>query len=401
MTWRRHTENPVIEPDPRWYATLDGPVVGSQRCRDLTIIPDPEGGWYGFYAARLRVGHELPQLNCVACVRSDDLLHWEHLPPAFSPSKYCTTEVTEVFRLDGQYYLLLLAGHNYGNRGLFSDPYVTTGTIYAVSERPEGPYRELEDNVLLGANTYGPLSARTVLYQGQRYLLYADHERAGARDGGQPILTGTLTTPKQLVTRNDRLVALYSERIEAYVSDELVGAHHPASWRNGPWRPAFPAIRNHWTSLADGVLGEVSAGLDGRLVDATLDDGILEVEITLFQGVAAGLAFRLDTSGFWEGFGATVVLDAERQVIEYQEEAFFDIYRETRKAPVVRGVPMRLRVVLRGEHIEGYLDDVLYLAFPRYRYRRGRFGLFVDRSKALFRDFSVRRLSVDIPWEPR
>lgn len=395
--WQRWPSNPVITPDERWYATLQGPVPGSQRCRDLSIIADPEGGWFGFYAARLNERGELPELNCVACVHTDDLVHWQHRPPAFTPRKYCTSEVTEVFRLDGRYYLTLLTGHNYGNRGLFRDPYVTTGTIYAVSERPEGPYEEPTNNILLGANQFGPLSARTVEFEGQRWLFYSDHERYGATDSGHSVLTGTLTTPKRLVVQGERLAALYCDRIERRVTTELAGPQHPPGWLPGPARPGFPEPLPHWQDEPDGsVVGDIRSGVDERIAYGTLDDGILEVEITLERG-KAGLAFRLDQGGFWQGFGGSVVLDAYGQVIEYQEEADFDIYRETRRVLVRRGVPMHLRVVLRREHIEAYLDDVLYLSFPRYRYGIGGFGLVIDRARAIFRGLRVRRLDVQAP----
>jgi len=395
--WQRWPDNPVITPDERWYATLAGPVPGLQRCRDLSIIPDLQGGWLGFYAARLNQKGELPELNCVACVYSYDLIHWQHRSPAFIPRKYCVSEVTEVFPLDGRYYMTLLTGNNYGNRGLFSDPYVTTGTIYAVADHPEGPYQEGADNVLLGANHFGPLSARTVMFEGHRWLLYSDHERYGSTDSGHSVLTGTLTTPKLLAVRDGRLVALYSERIEQCVTEKLVDEQHPPIWLPYPARTGFPELLSHWQDEADGcVTGEMQYGVDERIAAGMLDNGILEVEITLERG-AAGLAFRLEQSGFWQGFGASVVVDIERQVIEYQEEADFDIYREIRQVPVPHGRPIHLRIVLRREHIEAYVDDVLILAFPRYRYMQGGFGLLVDRAKANFRNLRVRRLNVQTP----
>jgi hypothetical protein len=305
--------------------------------------------------------------------------------------------VTEVFPLDGRYYLTLLTGHNYGNRSIFKDPYVTTGTIYAVSERPEGPYEELPDNVLLGANQFGPLSARTVEFEGQRWLLYSDHERAGRTDSGRSVLTGTLTTPKRLAVQGQRLVALYSDRIERSVTEELAGPTLPPTWLAAPARPGFPELLPHWQDEANGsITGSMRTGLDLRIAKGWLDDGILEVELIIERG-AAGLAFRLAQSGFWQGFGASVVVDVERQVIEYQEESDFDIYRETRQAQPARGQPMRLRVVLRREHIEAYLDDILYLAFPRYRYQAGGFGLLIDKAQARFHNFRVRHLDVPAP----
>lgn len=395
--WHRYPSNPIITPDKTWYATLDGPVFGSQRCRDFSILPNPNGGWYGFYAARLNSLGDLAQINCVACVHSNDLIHWEHKPPAFVPDKYCATEVVDVFPLAGHYFLTLLAGHNYGNREIFSDPFVTTGTIYAVSDRLEGPYKELPHNVLLGANQFGPLSARTVEFADERYLLYTDHERSGGVDFGPGVLTGTLSTPKKLAFHNQRLQAMYSDRIEVRVVEELVGPKHPPSWLPGPWRPGFPEPINHWQDLTDGtIIGKIDSGLEGRIIAGTLDNGILEVNINISHGTA-GLGFRLEQSGFWSGFGPTVVLDVERQVIEYQEESNFDMYREIRQVPLTRDTFIHLRVVLRGEHIEAYVDDALYLAFPRYRYLRGGFGLVVGRGMARFSNLRIRKLMVNVP----
>jgi hypothetical protein len=190
---------------------------------------------------------------------------------------------------------------------------------------------------------------------------------------------------------------LYSDRIEQCVTETLVDAQTLPTWLPSPARPGIPELLPHWQDEADGsVMGDMQYGVDERIAAGTLDNGILEVEITLERG-AAGLAFRLDQAGFWQGFGASVVVDVERQVIEYQEEADFDIYREIRQVPIPHGKPIRLRVVLRIEHIEAYVEDVLYLAFPRYRYQKGGFGLLIDRARARFCDFRVRRLNVQVP----
>jgi len=395
-TFQRYSTNPIIEPDTRWYATIDHPIKGMQDCRDLSIVADPKGGWFGLYAARLRKDHELPRLNCVACVHSYDLIHWNHLSPAFVPNKYCVTEVVDVFMLDGLYYLTLLTGHNYGNHGLFSDPFVTTGTIYAIADQPQGPYHELDDNVLLGANHFGPMSARSVLFNGNRYLLYTDHERIGATDSGVSAFIGTISTPKKLVTKSGGLKALYSDLIESDITDVLVSSNKPIVRSLNQWRNWLPTLGDYWQKNQPGVYtGEMFSGMDIFHTDTNLDNGILEVEVTIEQGIAAGLAFRINPVGEC----GTVLLDADRKVIEYQEDGCFDIFREIRQAPVSIGKPMLLRVVLRGEHIEVYLDNVLFLAFPRYRYLDGKFGLLIDRSRSSFRNFRVVRLAVNIPWK--
>ena len=394
--WVKYPHNPVITPDPRWYATLGKPF-NFQECRDLTIIADPRGGFLGYYVARLNEGRELVDTHCIACVHSDDLIHWDHLPPAFAPRKYNIAEVPEVFELNGRYYMTLLTGHSYGNRGLFSDPNVTTGTVYAVADQLPGPFRELKNNVLLGSSSYGPLSARSVFFEGRRYLMYSDHEYFHPRDDGGNTVIGTLSTPKGLRTSGDELQAVYCDRVESRVVAELVGPSNPVRWRSEPWRPGFPTMTQLWQDNPDGsVTGDTVTGMDARIAQGELEHGIMEVTVTIERGVAAGLAFRMNE----HGAGGTIVLDAQRGLIEYEDDTGFHAFRERRQAPVAIGKPMHLRLVTRGEHIEAYLDDVLYLAFPRYifmDYRR--FGLFVDRSRATFRDLRARTLNVTVPWK--
>jgi hypothetical protein len=395
-TFQRYSGNPIIEPDNRWYATIDRPIKGMQDCRDLSIVIDPKGGWFGLYTARLQEGSELPELNCIACIHSYDLIHWEHLPPAFVPKKYCVTEVVDVFKLNDLYYLTLQTGNNYGNRGLFSDPFVTIGTIYAIAEQPQGPYHELDENVLFGANQFGPLSARSILFNGVRYILYTDHERIGATDCGRSALIGTLSTPKKLGTDNDHLIVLYSDLVESKIIEVLVSSSKPFIRSLKQWRGILPTLKNHWQNdQANVFTGEIYTGMDVLLSDVCLDNGILEVEVTIEQGIAAGLAFRINSVGE----GGMILLDTAHTVIEYQEDSCFEVYREIRQAPILNGSAMHLRVVLRGEHIEAYLNNILYLAFPRYKYLDGQFGLIVDRSKSSFRNFRVVRLAVNIPWK--
>lgn len=54
MTWQRHPGNPIIEPDPRWYVSIGKPDPGGVvDCRDLIVLPDPEGrGFIGFFSVR-------------------------------------------------------------------------------------------------------------------------------------------------------------------------------------------------------------------------------------------------------------------------------------------------------------------------------------------------------------
>ncbi|MFA5206436.1 MAG: hypothetical protein WC708_18720 [Lentisphaeria bacterium] len=389
--WTRHPGNPLITPDPALYATAERPTPGVVDCRDLIVVKDPAGpGWYGYFATR-RPAKTLPGSSVIGCAYSDDLVRWRQLPPAFAPDKYACIEVPDVFQLDGRWYMTCLTGTVYGNRAIFSDPHVHFGTIYAVADRPEGPFHELADNVLVGAGSYAaPLSVRSFPWEGGRYILYTDRERAGRTDAGGPGF-GTITTPKLLKAKGERLVAAYSPLVERKVTEERRIDWDAVKKRAGEaWGQTWP--------LQSGTL-ETGAVIRAANPDCwsifpisgKIDSFILEAEVTL-QGAAAGFCVRM----FDHWNGDFLILDAERQELVYAAQPLFD-YLERRRIPVEQGRRYNLKAVSRLEHLEVYVDDVLVMAFARYRGIGGEVGLFVDRGAAVFENVRLRELAVAAP----
>ncbi len=388
--FERHAGNPVIVPDPRWYAVEGKPIPGLVDCRDLIVVADPAGGWLGFYATRIP-GDELPQTSAIACVRSLDLIHWTHLPPAFAPGNYACLEVPDVYEMNGLWYLTCLTGHYYGNRGIWSDPNLVCGTMYAVSDRPEGPYRETADNALIAARFTAPLSCRSFPFAGSRYLLYTDRERLERTDAGG-MTFGTLTTPKELRTDGERLYVAYSDRIERLVAEELIGpARLPVRASSEIWGQLWAKTSARWT-WGDVIVGESTSAWGVELLTARADSYIFEATITLERGIAAGLTMRMD--GRFQG--AIVALEPDEGVVAYYEAPAFD-FTEKRRTALPLGRPVRLRIVNRLEHIEVYVDDDLRLTFSRYRGIGGQVGLFVDRGRATFTDLRFRTLQLNPP----
>ena len=63
--------------------------------------------------------------GCVAWVVSKDLTGWEVQPPLYAPSLGMNLEVTELFEMDGRYFLIFCHGE-------------TNTTRYRVADRPGG-----------------------------------------------------------------------------------------------------------------------------------------------------------------------------------------------------------------------------------------------------------------------
>src|SRR5215212_2480035 len=57
------------------------------------------------------------------------------------------------------------------------EPRLTSGTVYAVADRIDGPYEEPADHVLLASMGFNAISCRTVALNGSRYVLYTSSER--------------------------------------------------------------------------------------------------------------------------------------------------------------------------------------------------------------------------------
>ena len=387
-TWTRYPGNPIIEPDPRWYIGFDAPLAkGIVDARDLIIQPDPGGdGWFGFYAARIPAEEEA-ESAVVATVHSRDLIHWEHLPPAFAPGKYACIEVPDVFPLGGRWYLTGLVANLYGNRGIYSDPNCTHGTIYAVADRPEGPYREIEgDNVLIGSDGTSGYSCRSLAFAGERYVFYT-----------QPSLAGkdTLSPPMRLVSLPDgRLRAYRSPRTEAWRQRTIIAPGEAPAIAKLPFQMAhweLPAGR--WRQDGAAYHGESRTGWCVADLGVGAADMEVEARVALKSGVAAGLVYRPDGDLSYPGGDVVFAVDAaEKCALSARTPVFNDMHK--RVFPVERGREYHLRVCIRRPRFELFIDDelVLQFALPVDSPPHPTLALFVDRGEATITDIAAYEL---------
>jgi beta-fructofuranosidase len=360
--WEKYPQ-PVIEPDPRWYTKED--------CRDLIIQKHPETGeFHGFYAAGVPKT-ELVERNVIAHVRSRDLIHWTHEPPVFLPVGQAVVECPDVFFLNGRWWMTCNAGHHYGARAGFSDPYVTWGTIYASAERIEGPYRQGEDNVLIGSMEFNGFCCRSAVWKGRRYLFYGQGERIDGRDRGKPT-TGTITTPKELlVSPQGNLQPVYSPLIEQRAERELIAQPTSSELIEIGGRFGTPG---EWNAGAKQILATSPKSWSVRICGPDAESFIFTADLSLQSGRGIGLLFRQSLAVF---------LDNQEQALVFTH--LTQLQRlDCRRIHVEHGHPYRMRVVAKEEFFEVYLDDQLILNFVRYEPPRGRFGFYVEAGEGTF-----------------
>ncbi len=388
LRWERHAGNPVIEPDPKWYVSIGKPDPGGVvDCRDLVVIPDPAGkGWLGFYAARTPDA-KLAEGSVIAAVRSRDLLRWEHLPPAFAPRRYACMEVPDVFEIGGKWYMMCLTGHEYGNRGIYRDPNVSRGTIYAVADRAEGPYREFpDDNVLLGSDSTTGYSCRSFVFQGERHVFYTETIPGGAALLSPPARLKTDAPGHLRLAYSPRTAgwrkATLIRRDAALPTPRIVPSHYRWTMPAGTWRIEGRSY-----------LGEAENGF--QLADIGVKSLCAEIEATvrIERGAAAGFAWGAAPGG--RSRDLVFMLDAEAGCVRASRRPWFND-PWARQFPVERGRAYHVRISARPPRFDIFVDDVLVLQFavpaPPPEPVEASVCLFVDRGAARISDLAVYRL---------
>jgi hypothetical protein len=386
-SWTRHPGNPILEPDPRWYrGERNALVPGRIDCRDLSVVNDPESGdWYGFYATRANFG-EMPQTSVIGAARSRDLVTWEPLPPAFAPGTYGTVEVPEVFPLDGRWYLTCLTGSTHGNWVPWSDPYVQSGTMYAVADRPEGPYRELPaDNTLLAGTPPCPHSCRSVLFEGERYVLSTQESEQG-NTLSPPMLARALP--------GGALRLAYSPRTQSLRRRSLTGEELPRIRSHvlplGHW---CPLLSGAWETHEDGYRGASATGWQTCDLGVGAREVEIEATVRLHAGRGAGLVYRPDGGSRHPNGDIVAGVDAaEGTAFIGSLPSLFERQRRVADVGVDRAHHLRLSV--RLPRLELYVDDLLAVqcAVGGRETPSASVGLYVDRGEVTVTDLAAWEL---------
>lgn len=391
INFERYPGNPILSPDARWYHNESDPIrlglLEDQElrcdCRDFGVARDPDGnGYWGVFSARQR-GREYAQTTVVGLAHSRDLIHWEQFPPCFAPNKYAGADVPHMFHLDGRWYLILYTGNVYGQRKRASDPNLIHSTIYAVADRPQGPFRELDSNILIGSVERGSIACMTTEVDGEPYLFFSQGE---CRSGD--VQHGTISLPQRLKTdAQGHLIPCYTPRIEKYVTGELFGSTLPAAI---PSTGQFGSIGT-WIRNGTAVEGHCATDWALHVFDKVGGDLLYTGFITIADARSAGFAFRIQGNQIWNGGMYLVLLDAEAQEVLFTETREFPRI-EARRWEIMRGQRHFLRILASGPIVHVYIDDVLALQLHHPAFAAGRFGLFVEQGKAKFESISAVEL---------
>lgn len=387
--WDRYPGNPVLECDPRWYINkTDLDKYTRIDCRDFLVVEDFERRvWFGFYAARIPA-EEQAETSVIGCAMSTDLVNWEPMPPAFAPAKYGTVEVPDIFPLNSKWYMTCYTGTGHGNRGTFSDHNVLRGSIYAVADKPEGPYYEIDGDNVYGAAAPILNSTRTVEFKGCRYAFSTCD---------MPEHGGTLTHPAQVVTQPDgKLKLAYTPITASLRKKTLISPNSLPPIKSLPFSIAYWAKfpGGQWKQEDGAYKGESRTGWQTADIGVGAKNIELEAIITIESGAAAGLVYRPNSDDTGTDSDIAIIIDIELQkILVTRTPVMQELY--IRDCPLKTQQLYHLRVSIRYPLIDVYLDDILIIqcAAKNVPMTNPSVGLFVDRAKVRISDLFAYELS--------
>lgn len=371
LRFTRYEGNPIIEPDPRRYYSIHEPPAPFKfhawphiDCRDLAVVRHPSGdGWLGYVMMRRKGQTNAFDSACIALCRSKDLVHWEVGDPVCTPNRFNCFEVPDVFKLGDQWYLIALTGDGYGQSQRWSDPHITVATLVFRADRPEGPFEEVRDNLLLASTGQQGYSARTVERHGERLMLYTRTSEPYSR----------LAWPVKLVPRaGGGLNPTYWPGLDQAFAPPQ--SHLEVELDSGPQRSRDP-------------LAGISTNATTFMVTARVElKGAQSAGVTFGRTPSdAGLAAEMRAEGGAPGQVSLTSLDG--QAIQ------------NRHWPIRAGGIHALRVVVVEQMVDVYVDDLLVINRWVPELRAGSIGLTARSGTAVFRD--IRSYACRPSSEPR
>jgi hypothetical protein len=358
VNFNRHAGNPIIEPDPARYYSIQEPPAPFKfhawphiDCRDLAVVPDPSGaGWLGYVMMRRKGQADAFHSACITLCRSKDLMHWEVGDPVCTPNRFNCFEVPDVFKLGDKWYMIALTGDLYGQSQRWSDPNVTAATIVFQADRPEGPFEEVKDNLLLASTGQQGYSARTVERQGERLMLYTRMSKPYS----------PLAWPVKLVPR-------------------VGGGLNPTYWP-GVDKAFAPPQSLPGAELKSGsqpsreTLAGISTNVATFMITARVElKGAQAAGFTFGQTTSnCGLAVEIVTEGGAPGQVSLTSLDGKAI--------------QNRHWPIQAGGVHTLRLVVVEQMVDVYVDDSLVINRCVPELRAGAIGLTSRSGIAVFND---------------
>lgn len=320
---------------------------------------------------------------CIARVQSEDLEHWNYLPPIYTSDQFVNMEVPEYFEMGGRHYLLF---SSHGSRKDVGGREKASGTFYVMADRRDGPYRIPEDPLLLGSG-----SGRTdnyvarVIPDGEERVVY-HHTCGGAV---------TLGTVKRLRQRSDGSLWLeYHSATDGLRKRTLLDGLDGVT-------ATSQAGEGRWTSVGETIEGRTTTGPSILPLPARAADVMMTCHIQPTNDGQAGLVWRQTGTGAY-----AAIMDATDESIRVVSLTIKDGKLTEKCLDKIVSLdlpdgPRQLRVLVRGHRSEIYCNDrwLFNVYTPDAQQSEG-LGMIVCKGEAQFTQLQISeigRLQVQSP----
>lgn len=359
--WRKHPEHTFGAPAGYEPGDFRDPFV---------FRPDPSGPWHLLVIARRAEGADRRR-GVILDYVSDDLVRWTFRGEFWAPSRYVAIECPEVFRLDGNWYLVYSE---------FSERFATR---YRIGPTAHGPWTVPEFDTVDGRGFY---AAKSLELGGGRYFAGWIPTRAGESDDGAWEWAGSLAVHRARTLPDGSLAFGIPPALRASFTDCRAAEPRPVVGR--------------WSRTGNVLTASVPDGAAAAVTDATPDQFLLEASIRAVPGtVECGVILRASSDAS-EGYLLRIEPRRNRLV--------FDRWPRRRTGPAQWQIsgdvpflpelerPLRpsdgrydLRVVVDGTICVAYVNDEVALSARIYDRRTGGIGLFVGEGTAEFTNVSI------------
>ncbi|HEC30804.1 MAG TPA: hypothetical protein ENI66_02210 [Candidatus Yonathbacteria bacterium] len=171
MSWRRHEGNPILEVDGRYYDVNNrrNALGNTGSWRDPFVFEHPTNGkYYMTITARTNKSRAIYN-GCVGIAESEDLIHWNVLPPIFAPGLYDEIEMTQIVFYDNKFYLFF-STHDRDYEPVFARKTgAVTGLHCYVADDLFGEYKPVNGNGIVYSDGHAIYSMR-ILKDGNGFI---------------------------------------------------------------------------------------------------------------------------------------------------------------------------------------------------------------------------------------
>lgn len=359
--WNKHPEHTFGAPEG--YEPVD--------FRDPFVFrPEPSGPWHLLVIARRDRGADRRRGVILEYV-SDDLVSWTFRGEFWAPNRYMAIECPEVFRFDGNWYLVYSE---------FSDRFATH---YRIGPTAHGPWSAPATDTVDGRAFY---AAKSLELGGRRYFAGWIPTRAGETDDGAWEWAGSLAVHEARTLSDGSLAFSMPPALKASFTKARTVEPSPVVGQWEQTRGGFTA------SAADGA----AVAATGPMPDQYLFEATIEVTPGTLE---CGVVLRASSDAS-EGYLLRIEPGRDRLV--------FDRWPRRRTGPaqwqISGDVPFlpelerqlrpcagryTLRVVVDGTVCVAYVNDQVAMSARIYDRRAGGIGLFVGEGTATFTHVSI------------